>query len=263
MSDKKTKIIAIANQKGGVAKTTTAVNLSAALAMSGLKVALIDLDPQGNASTGLGIDPQDRVHTIYHVLINNKNICEATYSTAISNLDIIPSDIDLSAAEVELLQFENKDFVLKKALRSLPDNKYDFIIIDCPPSLGQLTINALTAANAILIPMQCEFYALEGLSHLLKSIELIQGNLNRDLKIFGVVLSMYDKRNRLTEQVADDVKACLGDLVFETVIPRNIRITEAPSHGMPVIIYDPNCIGSKAYQELAREIIIKEKLVFS
>lgn len=262
MSQKKAKIIAIANQKGGVAKTTTAVNLSASLAMSGQKVLLIDLDPQGNASTGVGIEPENRINTIYQVLINNLDICESIHNSKIQNLDIIPSDINLSAAEVEILEFDKKEFILKKALEDLPENKYDFIIIDCPPSLGQLTINALSAANAILIPMQCEFYALEGLSHLLKSIELIQENLNRGLKIFGVVLSMYDKRNRLTEQVADDVRACLGDLVFDTVIPRNVRISEAPSHGVPVLVYDSSCIGSKAYHELAREIIIKEKLVF-
>ncbi len=261
MSNKKTKIIAIANQKGGVAKTTTAVNLSTALALAGQKIAIIDLDPQGNASTGLGIGVKDRKCTIYDVLVNEININEACYPSNIKNLDVIPSDIDLSAAEVELIALENKENRLRNALANFDNKKYDFIIIDCPPSLGQLTINALTAADAILIPMQCEFYALEGLSHLLKSIDLIQTKLNKHLKILGVVLSMFDKRNKLTEQVADDVKACLGELVFNTVIPRNVRISEAPSHGMPVLIYDPNCVGSKAYHELAKELILRERLV--
>ena len=261
MSYKKTKIIAIANQKGGVAKTTTSVNLSAALALAGLKVALIDLDPQGNASTGLGIDSQQRTSNIYHVLVSGENINNVCFNSNIKNLDVIPSNIDLSAAEVELISLVDKEKRLKDAIKKLPDSKYDFVIIDCPPSLGQLTLNALTAADAILIPMQCEFYALEGLSHLLKSIDLVQNNLNKQLKILGVVLSMFDKRNRLTEQVAEDVRKCLGDLVFETVIPRNVRISEAPSHGMSVLTYDPNCAGSKAYHELAKELILRERLV--
>ena len=261
MSNKKTKVIAIANQKGGVAKTTTSVNLSAALAMAGQKIAIIDLDPQGNASTGLGIGLKDRTCTIYDVLVSGANINNACYSSNIKNLDVIPSDIDLSAAEVELISMDNKENRLRNAISNFAVNKYDFVIIDCPPSLGQLTINALTAADAILIPMQCEFYALEGLSHLLKSIDLVQTNLNKHLKILGIVLSMFDKRNKLTEQVADDVRSCLGELVFDTVIPRNVRISEAPSHGMPVLTYDPSCAGSKAYHELAKELILRERLV--
>lgn len=261
MSTRKTKIIAIANQKGGVAKTTTAVNLSAALALAGVKVALLDLDPQGNASTGLGIETRIRKKTIYDVLINNENILKVIYNSAIKNLNIIPSDMNLAAAEVELISFKEKENILKNALQNIFESKYEYVIIDCPPSLGQLTINALTAADCLIIPMQCEFYALEGLTHLLHSIDLIQGKLNPKLKILGVVLSMYDKRNRLTEQVAEDIKNCLGELVFETVIPRNVRISEAPSHGMPVLLYDPICSGSKAYHGLARELLLRERLV--
>jgi len=253
-----TKIIAITNQKGGVAKTTTVVNLAAALASAGSKVLVIDLDPQGNASTGLGVEMNERTKTIYQVLTNQTNITEAVKATAIENLDIIVSEINLSAAEIELLQIENKELQLKTALTSL-EKKYNYILLDCPPSLGQLTLNALAAANAIIIPMQCEFYALEGLSHLLKSINLVQKNLNKSLKILGILLTMYDRRNRLTEEVEGDVRNFLGDLVFKAVIPRNVRISEAPSHGKPVITYDPSSNGAKAYHELAREVILKER----
>ncbi len=261
MLQQNTKIIAIANQKGGVAKTTTATNLSAALALAGLKVMLIDLDPQGNASTGLGIENSNRKNTIYQVLTGTKHINESIYQTTIKNLDIIPANINLSAAEIELLSLPNKENILKKSISTISAKKYNYIIIDCPPSLGQLTFNALTAANSILIPMQCEFFALEGLSYLLRSIDIVQKSINKDLKILGVVLSMYDKRNRLSEQVAQDVRNCLGEIVFNTIIPRNVRISEAPSHGMPVISYDPNCAGTKAYHALAEELLQRERLI--
>lgn len=260
MSGRKTKIIAIANQKGGVAKTTTSINISAALALAGLKVLLIDLDPQGNASTGLGVSLESRDNNIYDILINDISVFVAIKKTSINNLDVIPSDINLSAAEIELLQIDNKEFRLKKALSASEIKYYDYVFIDCPPSLGQLTLNALSASDGLIIPLQCEFFALEGLSHLLKSIDIVQKNLNKNLKILGILLSMYDKRNRLTEEVEKDVRDCLKDSVFKTVIPRNIRISEASSHGKPVLLYDPNCLGSKAYHALVREFIEREKL---
>ena len=261
MSVKKTKIISIANQKGGVAKTTTAVNLSTALAVAGMNVLLIDLDPQGNASTGLGLELHKRHSTIYDVFTNNVNINDSIFSTQVNKLDMIPSNIDLSAAEIELLDIHNKEYILSQSLEKLVKS-YDYILIDCPPSLGQLTINALTCSNAILVPMQCEFYALEGLSYLLKSIDLVQKQLNPELKILGILLSMYDKRNKITEEVEKDVRNYLENIVFDTVIPRNVRITEAPSFGMPVILYDPKCQGSKAYHDAAKEVILRSNEIF-
>lgn len=253
-----TRILAIVNQKGGVGKTTTAVNMATALAAVGKKVLLIDFDPQGNASTGLGIDPAARKITSYHMLINGLSADQATLETIIPRLHIVPSNIDLSAAEIELVSMEQREFLLKKSLEK-SNLTYDYVMIDCPPSLGLITLNALTAADSVMIPLQCEFYALEGLSHLLKTIKLIQGKLNPALTIHGVVLTMYDKRNKLTEHIENDVRAFLGDDVYETVIPRNVRISEAPSHGKPALIYDLQCAGSKAYLKLAKELIKREK----
>ena len=249
--------IAIANQKGGVGKTTTAINTATAMAASGWKTLLIDLDPQGNASTGLGIEPTSRTTTSYDVLLGRRTIGEAAKATDIPGLDLLPATQDLSGAEVELVSLENRTARLKEALHSLPDsfNGYDVVFIDCPPSLGLLTLNALTAADTLLVPLQCEFFALEGLSQLLQTVERVQQRFNPDLNIVGIALTMFDRRNRLTDQVADDVRDCLGSLVFEHVIPRNVRLSEAPSHGLPALIYDHNCQGSRAYIGLARELI--------
>lgn len=260
MSLEKTKIISLANQKGGVAKTTTAVNLASALALAGVSVLLIDLDPQGNASTGFGVDIPQRNITIYDVLVGREKINRAIKQTSIKGLDIIVSNIELSAAEIELLNVKNREKILERSLNDL-DKKYDYILIDCPPSLGQLTINALACSDAVLVPMQCEFYALEGISHLLKSIDLVQQNINQKLKILGVLLTMYDRRNKITTDIEKDVRNCLGELVFKTVIPRNVRISEAPSHGLPVILYEPNSKGSTAYHNVAKEVILRERLI--
>jgi chromosome partitioning protein len=251
------KVIAIVNQKGGVGKTATASNLSTALAAVYKKTLLIDLDPQGNSSTGFGIAQQDRVSTIYEVLIDDLPISEAVVKTDIPGLDLITSNVHLSAAEVELITVANKELILKNAL-TRSGVEYDYVIIDCPPSLGVLTLNALAASNSVLIPMQCEFYALEGLSHLLQTIDIVKRKLNPSLDIEGVVFTMYDRRNKLTEQVEADVRSCLGDAVFKTVIPRNVRISEAPSHGKPALIYDHRCSGSVAYVYLAKELLQHE-----
>lgn len=254
------RILAVVNQKGGVGKTTTAVNMATALAAIGNRVLLLDLDPQGNASTGLGIENHRRIVTSYHVLLGEANFAEAVLPTNIPKLDIVTANIDLSAAEIELVSFTQREFRLKAALELAAGNlPYDYMIIDCPPSLGLITLNALTASHAVIIPLQCEFYALEGLSHLLKTIRLIQHKLNPALAIHGVVLTMYDKRNKLTEYIENDVRSFLGDDVYTTVIPRNVRVSEAPSHGMPAIIYDMKCTGSQAYLKLAKELVKKEK----
>ncbi|WP_375326674.1 ParA family protein [Candidatus Tisiphia endosymbiont of Nemotelus uliginosus] len=249
-----TKIIAIVNQKGGVAKTTTSVNLSTALSVMDKKILVIDLDPQGNSSTGFGIKHSDRKITIYQVLIGTKCVKEAIMDTNIPNLHLITSNTNLSGAEVDLLPMQNREYSLLISLKKL-EKKYDYIIIDCPPSLNLLTVNALVACNEVLIPMQCDFYSLEGLSHLLKTIEVIEKKLNPKIKIIGILFTMYDKRNRLTEQVEKDVRTHLGKLVFKTVIPRNIKLSEAPSYGQPAIIYDHKCLGSIAYMELTKEIL--------
>lgn len=247
--------IAIANQKGGVGKTTTAINMATAMAATGWRTLLIDLDPQGNASTGLGIDTESRAISSYDLLVEGASVDEAFSPTGIPGLDIVPATVDLSGAEVELVSVEERTDRLRAAL----DNHggHEVCFIDCPPSLGLLTLNALCAADTLLVPLQCEFFALEGLSQLLKTVEQVQQRLNPSLDIIGVVLTMYDRRNRLTDQVSDDVRDCLGSLVFETVIPRNVRLSEAPSHGLPALVYDHSCLGSRAYIALARELIAR------
>ncbi|MFV9956975.1 MAG: ParA family protein [Rickettsia conorii subsp. raoultii] len=248
------KVIAIVNQKGGVAKTTTTVNLATAFAAVNKKILVIDLDPQGNSSTGFGISQQQRKNTIYQVLTNLIELKDAIISTDIPNLEIITSNTNLSAAELDLTKLKDREYILMKLLEEIKI-LYDYIIIDCPPSLNLLTVNALVASDEVLIPMQCDFYSLEGLSHLLKTIENIEKKLNPKIKIAGILFTMYDKRNRLTEQVEDDVRKCLGELVFKTVIPRNIKLSEAPSYGKPAIIYDYKCSGAVAYIELTKEIL--------
>ena len=254
-----TRIIAIVNQKGGVGKTTTTVNLATALAAIGKKTLIIDLDPQGNASTGLGIEQRQRAVSSYHVLIGSSSVDDAVLPTIIPCLFIVPSNIDLSAAELELVQVEAREGRLKAAL-DVATFDFDYVLIDCPPSLGLVTMNALVASQSVFIPLQCEFYALEGLSHLLKTVQLIQKRLNPVLDICGVVLTMYDKRNKLTEHIESDVRGFLKDTVFKTVIPRNVRLSEAPSHGKPAIVYDMTCSGSQAYIMLAKEMIKREQV---
>ena len=253
-----TRIISVVNQKGGVGKTTTAINMATALAAIGKQVLVIDLDPQGNASTGLGIEQSARVKTSYDVLLGSATLAETAIKTAIPRLWLAPATIDLSGAEIELVSMVRREFQLKQALASMPA-QWDYAIIDCPPSLGLLTINALTASDSVLIPLQCEFFALEGLSHLLKTVKMIKASLNPAISIHGVVLTMYDRRNKLTEQIENDVRAFLGADVYKTVIPRNVRMSEAPSHGKPALVYDLKGVGSQAYISLARELIQREK----
>jgi chromosome partitioning protein len=245
--------IAIANQKGGVGKTTTAINIATAMAAAGWKTLLIDLDPQGNASTGLGIDLARRSTSSYDLLIDQVALEDCIVGTDVPGLDVVPATVDLSGAEIELVTVADRTARLRKALEGHRD--HDVCFIDCPPSLGLLTLNALSAADTLLVPLQCEFFALEGLSQLLQTVEQVQQRFNPDLGIVGIALTMFDRRNRLTDQVADDVRECLGKLVFESVIPRNVRLSEAPSHGLPALIYDHSCSGSRAYMALARELI--------
>ncbi|HWT13898.1 MAG TPA: ParA family protein [Allosphingosinicella sp.] len=247
--------IAVANQKGGVGKTTTAINLATALAATGWRVLLIDLDPQGNASTGLGIGHALRRESSYELLTGRANLDAAVVPTRVPRLDLVPAKVDLSGAEIELIDFERRTHRLDNALEGGADLRWDVCLIDCPPSLGLLTVNALIAANSILVPLQAEFFALEGLSQLLQTVERIRARFNPELSILGVALTMYDRRNNLSAQVAADVRACLGGVVFDTVIPRNVRLSEAPSHGVPALIYDHRCPGSEAYMALARELI--------
>ena len=252
-------IFSISNQKGGVGKTTTAVNLAAGLAVAEYSTLLIDLDPQGNACSGLGLRKNEFQNNIYHALITDIPISDIIVPTSLEFLKIVPSNSDLVAADLELVGRISRESRLKKIIEPILD-KFDFILIDCPPSLNLLTINALTASDSILIPMQCEFFSLEGLSHLLTTLDLVKENLNHHLKISGIILTMHDRRNKLTEQVEIDVRDFLKDKVFKHSIPRNVKLSEAPSHGLPGIVYDSKCHGSAAYIKLAKEILYKESL---
>jgi len=252
------RIIAIVNQKGGVGKTTTSINLAAALSKLGKRVLLIDADAQGNASTGLGISRRQREKTIYHILTEGLPLDDAVQETDVDGLFIIPSHVDLSAAEMEIGDADGRTIILRDALKA-SKLTFDYVLIDCPPALGLLTINALAASRSVIVPLQCEFFALEGLSQLLQTIEMAKANINPNLAIDGVMLTMFDKRNRLSAQVAADVRKHLGRAVFDTMIPRNVRIAEAPSFGQPVLVYDPHCAGSRAYMKLAKEMLRKHK----
>jgi len=258
------RVLSIANQKGGVGKTTTAINLGTALAAIGERVLIVDLDPQGNASTGLGIDRQAREYSVADVLFGDALLRDAIQSTAVPNLDIAPSTLDLSGFELEIGQVRDRALRLRSALTPLNDGRdgnldYGYVLVDCPPSLNLLTVNAMAAANAVLVPLQCEFFALEGLSQLIKTVQQVRDSLNPQLTIHGIVLTMYDPRNNLSGQVVADVREHMGKKVYETIIPRNVRISEAPSYGKPVLVYDLKCVGSEAYLRLATEIIQREK----
>jgi chromosome partitioning protein len=258
------RILSLANQKGGVGKTTTAINLGTALAATGERVLIIDLDPQGNASTGLGIDRASRKSSTYDVLIGEVSLREAIMPTAVPRLHIAPSTMDLSGLELELGHTRDRAFRLRDALArlnggTLPDSDYTYVLVDCPPSLNLLTVNAMAASDAILVPLQCEFFALEGLSQLLQTVEQVRSTLNPNLSIHGIVLTMFDSRNNLSNQVVADVRQFMGKKVYDTMIPRNVRISEAPSYGKPVLVYDLKCVGSEAYLKLATEVIQRER----
>ena len=252
------RIIAISNQKGGVGKTTTAINLSACLAEKGKKVLVIDMDPQGNTTSGLGVDKENVEHTSYELLLETVTVKETITKSVMETLDVIPSERGLAGAEIEIVGKDNREFVLKNQLEKVKDN-YDFIIIDCPPSLNTLTINAMTTADSVIVPIQCEYYALEGLSQLMHTIELVKERLNPDLELEGVVFTMYDARTNLSLQVVENVKDNLQQNIYKTIIPRNIRLAEAPSYGMPINKYDPKSAGSDAYMRLADEVINREE----
>ena len=251
------KIISVANQKGGVGKTTTAINLSASIALSGKKVLLIDMDPQANASSGLGIDPESK--GIYELLLGDASQNEVICSTEIETLQIIPSRVDLTGAEIELVNKESRETILKSALNGVRE-KYEFVVIDCPPSLGLLTLNALAVSSSVLIPMQCEYYALQGLSHFLKTLKLVKKSINPDLMVEGILLTMFDSRTLLAAQVKDQVQKYFSDFLLKTIIPRNVRLSEAPSHGKPIVLYAGRSRGADSYVELAKEIIFRSKL---
>lgn len=250
------RIIAIANQKGGVGKTTTAINLSSCLAAKGQKVLAIDMDPQGNMTSGLGVEKDQVENTVYDLIIGKAGIEEVLCKEVIENLDVLPTNIDLSAAEIEMIGVENKEYILRDEVAKIREN-YDYVIIDCPPSLNMLTINAMTTADSVLVPIQCEYYALEGLSQLIHTIELVQERLNENLKMEGVVFTMYDARTNLSLQVVENVKDNLEQTIYKTIIPRNIRLAEAPSYGMPINLYDPKSTGAESYMLLADEVIHK------
>ena len=250
------RIIAIANQKGGVGKTTTAINLSASLASLGKRVLALDMDPQGNMTSGLGVDKDGVEKTVYDLIIGNVGMEECICENVLENLDVLPSNINLSAAEIELIGIDNKEYLLKEEVDKVKD-RYDYIIIDCPPALSMLTINAMTTSDSVLVPIQCEYYALEGLSQLIHTIELVQERLNSTLEIEGVVFTMYDARTNLSLQVVENVKDNLNRTIYKTIIPRNIRLAEAPSYGMPITLYDPKSTGAESYMLLAEEVINK------
>ena len=259
--NKETQIFALANQKGGVGKTTTTLNLGCAIAGAGESVLIIDLDPQGNASTGLGINKDDREFSSYDILTGEKDINQIKMETIVDNLHIVPSTLDLLGLEAVLANDNEKSYKLKRAIENFnkdSEKKYSYILIDCPPSLNLITINALAAANGIIVPLQCEFYALEGLGQLLETVDHVRNTLNKDLLIHGVLLTMFDERNNLSGQVAKDVRDFMGDKVYKTVIPRNVRVSEAPSYGKPVMLYDHKCVGSQAYLNLAAEVLKKD-----
>ena len=259
----KSRVLAVSNQKGGVGKTTTAINLGTALAAIGQRVLIVDMDPQGNASTGLGVPRETRRVTIYDVIVDGRSVDDAAVATAVPGLHIIPADADMSGVEIELSQADRRSYRLRDALAAQSSGQgapFDYVLIDCPPSLNLLTLNAMAAADAVLVPLQCEFFALEGLTQLMKTVDMVRQSLNPKLEIQGLVLTMYDRRNALSGQVEADVRAHFGDKVYDSVIPRNVRVSEAPSFGKPALIYDLKCAGSQAYLRLAREVVARERV---